>query len=116
MLKNAAIEGSQLPSKMIIDNDGIYGHWIEKVFKEFEIDVIRIPKGAPWCNGIVERFHFSLKRETLGRVILKDDSHVNTLCKRYQRYFNRWRAHQGINGEIPSKVHNLIPIENKLIF
>ena len=99
---------------MIIDNDGIYGDWITKVFKEFEIDIFRIPKGAPWCNGITERMHFSIKNEVLLRVPLEDDMHVNLICRRYQTFFNKWRPHQSLGGKVPSEVQKLIPVNNDI--
>ena len=110
MLRNAAIDGFELPSKMIIDNDGIYGGWVEKVFKEFEIDILRIPKGAPWCNGVVERFHLSLKKEIFSRISLKDDLHAISLCNHYQKYFNTGRPHQSIEGKTPSFDGKLVSI------
>jgi putative transposase len=101
--RNIAICGYTFPKSLIIDNDGIYGKWIDKRFRnEFKIRVHRIPKGKPWHNGTCERFHLTLKAEVLNRVLIYDLSQVQGLCTKYREYYNNYRPHQSLGGNTPN--------------
>lgn len=102
-LCNAEMNGFTLPEGLIADNDGIFGRWLEDDLHElFGIQVGRTARGMPWLNGICERFHLSLKREVLFCADASDLSTIRDLCSLYQRYFNTYRPHQGLNGAVPS--------------
>ena len=102
---NAEMAGFKLPLGLIADNDGIFGHWLETDFERFfGIKVGRTPPGQPWCNGICERFHRSLKSEVLERVGALDVASIQRLSVCYQEYFNSRRPHQGINGRTPAPI------------
>jgi putative transposase len=105
---NAEMSGYQLPLGLIADNDGIFGKWLEHAFQRyFDMAVGRSPPGQPWCNGISERFHRSLKSEVLNRVGHLDVAGIRRLSICYQEYFNCRRPHQGINGKTPTQVTRL---------
>ena len=98
------ILGYSLPSAIVIDNDGVYGKWIDLTFKEtFEIDTCRIPRGSPWLNGRCERFHKSIKNEILYRVELTGIDHAMRFCIQYKEYYNKYRPHQSLKGSTPTK-------------
>ena len=62
--RNIAIDEIPFPDYLIIDNDGIYGKWIDTYFNEcFEIKILRIARGSPWQNGQIESFFKTLKFE-----------------------------------------------------
>ena len=64
-----AIEEIDYPKYLIIDNDRIFGNWIEGDLKnQFGIEVLRIARGSPWQNPFIERFLGTLKRELLYRI------------------------------------------------
>lgn len=108
--RNVFAPGLRPPQVVVHDNDGIFGDWISDVPQEFETKSLPIPLGQPWWNGCVERFHRSFKFEVLYRLPIVDEEHVRDLCIGYQRYYNKRRTHQGINGRIPKRVtgHKLV--------
>lgn len=111
---NAEMAGFKLPVGLIADNDGIFGHWLEKDFERyFGIKVGRTPPGQPWCNGVCERFHRSLKSEVLERVGALDVANVQRLSVCYQEYFNSRRPHQGIDGRTPAPLIDLSSRQTK---
>ncbi|MDC0980277.1 integrase core domain-containing protein [Bdellovibrionales bacterium] len=108
--RNMSIREVELPDFMIIDNDGIYGKWIDKVLSsQFQIKVLRTDKGCPWQNGRVERFIKTLKLELLLRVPIHDTISLSRVCASYKSYFNYLRPHQGIGGCRPSDDGQTVP-------
>ena len=85
----------------------VYDFMEHDFLRYFDIVVWRTPPGQPWCNGICERFHRSLKSEVLNRVVPLDVAGIRRLSICYQEYFNGRRPHQGINGKTPTKVIQL---------
>ena len=94
---------NEFPAAILHDRDGIYGQWLPGVLEEFGSKSIQTQVRSPWQNGVIERFHLSLKNEVLDRVILHDAERVRELCASYQSFYNRLRPHQGIAGQIPSR-------------
>ena len=103
--KNCSINGINLPSAIILDNDGIYGKWIDPTFKKlFEITTCRIPRGSPWLNGRCERLIKSIKHEVLYRIEVCNAEHAMRLCSQYRDYYNNYRPHQAIQGKAPQNI------------
>jgi len=101
---NAEMVGFRLPNSLIADNDGIFGRWLDRDFRSyFGIEVGMTPPGMPWCNGICERFHRSLKNEVLRRLGATDLGTIRSYCLAFQKYYNTQRPHQGIGGATPIK-------------
>jgi len=99
---NAELGGFMLPEGLIADNDAIFGKWLAHDFQRyFGIKVCHTPPASPWCNGICERFHLSLKREVLRRIGPTTTENIRHFCWAYQHYYNCLRPHQGINGHTP---------------
>ncbi|MBF0315116.1 MAG: transposase [Oligoflexia bacterium] len=102
--KNIEMEEVAFPKFIIIDNDGIYGRWMDPLLDDyFGLSTLRIENGKPWQNGHIERTHLTLKREVFNRIIISDLEQVNSLCRSYQGYYNNIRPHQAIAGETPSR-------------
>jgi len=89
------------PVGMIHDNDGLFKGWLGGVLAEFSLKSCPITPHCPWENGIVERFHHTLKTEVLARLSVLDNMHAMELCELFRIYYNTNRTHQGINGNIP---------------
>ena len=110
--KNLSIDEINFPKYLIIDNDGLYGKWIDSVMKEyFDIKTLRITPGSPWQNGFIERYWKTLQEELIDRLHIKDETSIRHFCSKYQKYYNGIRPHQGILGQTPSK----LKIENSII-
>ena len=96
---NAEMSDYKRPSGPIADNDHIFGKWMEHDFRRyFDIVVRRTPLGQPWCNGIGERFHRSLKLELLNRVGSLDVTGIRRLPVCYQEYMGSPRLHAVSSG------------------
>jgi len=113
--KNIAIDEIDFPHFLIIDNDGIYGKWIDPIFGEyFEIKTLRIDIGCPWQNGICERFMRTFKSDLLYRIPISDINHLYRIIQAYRNYYNRVRPHQGIKGNVPQNMKQRIERINNL--
>ncbi len=100
--RNLAIDEIAFPDYLIIDNDGIYGHWIDTVFLEyFDIKIFRIQKRCPWQNGKMERYWRSIQNELIFRIPIQNEFTFRYFCRNYQVYFNEVRPHQGLLGKTP---------------
>jgi len=102
--KNAFLDMEIYPSLCISDNDKIFGPWFEEMLKShFDMTLKRTPIRRPDKNGRVERFHRSLKWEAIFFTIPISISQIRRVCFEYKKYFNNFRPHQGIGGQIPGK-------------
>ena len=106
--KNISIDEVSFPEHIIIDNDGIYGKWVDPLFYNFfKIKTLRTSPGKPWQNGHIERNHRSLKEELLNRTLMVNIDQVRSLCNKYKKYFNENRPHQGISGNTPDNLRSI---------
>ncbi len=99
--RNCCISGHQFPAAMVHDRDGIYGHWLPEILKEFGCNSLMTSPRSPWENPFIERFNLTIKTELLNRSLLIDNNHIRALCVSYQDFYNSKRPHQGIGGVIP---------------
>jgi putative transposase len=101
----------EFPASMVHDRDGIFGHWLPKVLREFGCKSIKTPPRSPWQNPFIERFYLTIKTEMLNRVALKDNNHIRELCISFLDFYNMKRPHQGISGRIPGQPSNGNPTQ-----
>lgn len=108
--RNLSINDIDFPNYILIDNDGIYGRWIDPIFKEyFGIKIIRISHQSPWQNGFIERFWRSIQRECIYRLHIPNEASIRYFCNKYKKYYNQKRPHQGIDGNTPIDNLKVIP-------
>ena len=67
-----------------------------------DIEIVKTPPRAPMCNAFAERF-VREAREILDDMILFGESHLHHVCKKIEKYHNRYRPHQGLGNIIPLK-------------
>ena len=102
--RNLAIEEISFPDYLIIDNDGIYGNWIDTMFENyFGIKTLRIIPKSPWQNGIIERFWKTLQVECISRLHIQNEASVKYFCNEYKNYYNEKRPNQGLDGQTPKE-------------
>ena len=107
--KNLAIEDVAFPRYLIIDNDAIYGNWIDQTFFEyFDIEILRINYRSLWENGKIERFWKTLQIECIDRIHFKNGATLNRFCMQCEKYYNEIRPHQSLDGCIPDKKYQTI--------
>jgi len=101
--RNLTIDKTVFPQYLVVDNDGIYGNWIDPVLEDyFGVQVLRINPRCPWENGFIERFWKGFQDELIDRLHIKNMASIRFFCREYQSYFNQIRPHQGIEGSVPS--------------
>jgi transposase InsO family protein len=76
----------------------------------FIIKTLRIAKGCPCQNGIMERYWKTLQIELIDRLHIQDESSIRYFCNIYKNYYNEIRHHQGIFSFVPSE-----PSQKKVI-
>jgi putative transposase len=67
--------------------------------------------GSALSNGRIERTFKSLKYECLNYFFVLDDAKLDWLLKEYLNYYNNYRPHMGIDGQIPEeRYRNIIKL------
>ena len=89
-------------SKLLIrDGDGKYSPRFDKVFKEFNVNVKKIPYRSPNLNPYAEGWVGTMKRECLDHFFVFGERHFRYLVSEYVKYYNTKRPHPGIKYKIP---------------
>ncbi len=68
----------------------------------YGIKLLRTPYKLPHKNGVIERFHLSLKSEAFDNIVPINLLHAQKVCREYQDYYNKYRTHQGLDGKVPA--------------
>ena len=94
------VEDSLQPCRYLIHDQDSSFLPFDPVIKSDDINVVRTPKGSPWCNGFAERF-VREARGTLNNLILVGERQLHITMKKIERHHNFRRPHQGIGNEVP---------------
>jgi hypothetical protein len=87
---------------LIRDNDAVFGgSFNEIMLQDFNLRVNSTSKGCPWQNAYVERAIGTIRRELLNHVIVWNESHLLTLLREYQNYYNESRGHDSLGKDTP---------------
>ncbi|UNE66732.1 integrase core domain-containing protein [Leptospira interrogans] len=87
---------------LLRDNDVLFsGSKIMKGLKELEITSLVTPPASPWCNGIMERWFGSLRRECFNHIPIFSLIHAHFVAREYINYYNFWRPHLALNKDSP---------------
>ncbi|EMF82103.1 integrase core domain protein [Leptospira weilii serovar Topaz str. LT2116] len=99
-------ETKSLCSNFVIllrDNDVLFsGSKILNGLKNLEIASLVTPPASPWCNGIMERWFGSLRRECFNHIPVFSLNHAQFIAGEYINYYNHWRPHLALNKDSPS--------------
>ncbi|MDA3960243.1 MAG: integrase core domain-containing protein, partial [Planctomycetota bacterium] len=67
----------------------------------------QIAPGSPWCNGFIERFIGTTRREVGRRIIPFSGDILERCLREHVSYYNHVRTHQGLDGRrIPRPLHD----------
>ncbi|MFX3540363.1 integrase core domain-containing protein, partial [Leptospira borgpetersenii] len=69
--------------------------------QELGIQSLHTPPASPWCNGIMERWFGSLRRECLNHIPIFSLHHAHRVAQEYVDYYNHWRPHLALNKDSP---------------
>lgn len=87
---------------LLRDNDVLFsGSKILKGLKDLEIASLVTPPASPWCNGIMERWFGSLRRECFNHIPVFSLKHAHRVAQEYIEFYNLWRPHLALNKDSP---------------
>ncbi|AXR66928.1 integrase core domain-containing protein [Leptospira mayottensis] len=87
---------------LLRDNDVLFsGQKILNGLEEFGIQSLHTPLASPWCNGIMERWFGSLRRECFNLIPIFSLHHAHRVAQEYIEYYNQWRPHLALNKDSP---------------
>ena len=96
-----AFPWDEAPTKLIRDNDAIYGSAFKKRLAAMGIRDRPTAVRSPWQNGYVERVIGSIRRECLDHLIVLDAAHLRRMLKAHARYYNTVRTHLRLHNDAP---------------
>jgi putative transposase len=85
---------------IIRNNDGKYGANFDAVFRSEGIKIVRTPFQAPRAYAV--RWMRSVREECLDQIIILSQGHLAYVLRKYERYCNTARPHQGIKQATPA--------------
>jgi putative transposase len=89
-----------LPKKIRVDNEACFHGWpIRMALMCLNIRLQTTPPHSPWCNGRIERFFGSFKRD-FERVV---ECNLERLVAQWRWYYNFARAHQHLSYKTPAE-------------
>ena len=101
---------STKPGFLIHDRDDKFVRSFDRIFESEGLEIIKTPYRAPNANAHSERVIRSIREECLDHIIILNEKHLRFVLKRYEKYYNEARPHQGIDQCIP---HGSPPSCNK---
>ncbi len=85
---------------LIHDRDPLFTKEFRKTLRHSGVKPIRTLPMAPHLNCMVERFVRSIKSESLDRMLIFGERHLEYIIKEYMEHYNTERPHQGLDNEM----------------
>jgi transposase InsO family protein len=96
-----AFPWDEVPTHLIRDRDGAYGHAVTRRLSAMGIRDHPIAPRSPWQNGHAERLIGSIRRECLDQIVILGEEHLRRVLKAYAAYYNRVRPHLALAKDAP---------------
>ena len=96
-----AFPWDEVPTHLIRDRDGAYGHAVTRRLSAMGIRDHPIAPRSPWQNGHAERLIGSIRRECLDHIVILGEEHLRRVLKAYAAYYNRARRHLALAKDAP---------------
>src|SRR5436305_11545462 len=96
-----AFPWASVPTYLVRDNDGAYGHVFRSRVRAMGIRDRPISPGSPWQNGYAERLIGTVRRECLDRMLIFGESHLRRVLASYAAYYNQVRTHLALGKDVP---------------
>jgi transposase InsO family protein len=87
----------------ILDHDAKFDAHVIAFLNDTGLQPKRTSVGAPWQNGVAERWVGSARRETLDHVIALSESHLRRLIRDYVSYHHEDRIHDSLDKNTPNR-------------
>jgi len=91
---------------LLHDRDAKFSASFDIVFASERIEIILTPYQAPNANAYAERWVRSVREECLDHLLIFNERHLDYVLRRYGKYHNHGRPHQGIGQEIPDSTND----------
>jgi transposase InsO family protein len=105
----------ELPSYLVRDRDGIYGHQFSRQAKALGIQEVVTAPRSPWQNGYAERVIGSIRRDCLDHVIVLGERQLKRVLSEYTDYYNRVRTHLSLEKDAPETRASQTPEQGRVI-
>ena len=101
---NQAIAGQALAVRLSFDHDPLFQfqRW-QANLRVLGVEAVQTVPQVPWSHPFVERLIGSIRREHLDHLPFWTALDLERKLELYQRYYNGWRAHQGLKGDTPQE-------------
>ncbi len=96
-----AFPWDSMPTYLVRDNDGAYGHVFARRVQAMGIRDRPICPRSPWQNGHAERLIGTIRRECLDHVLVVGAGHLRRILAAYADYYNRTRTHRNLQKDAP---------------
>jgi len=97
-----AIRGKSLPKYLSTDHDPLYRfHQWQANLRVLEVMEIKTVPYVPLSHPFVERLVGTLRRECLDRTLFWTAADLEAKLPESQSYFNEYRTHAGLEGQLP---------------
>src|ERR1700693_3874250 len=96
-----AFPWASVPTYLVRDNDGAYGHVFSRRVMAMGIRDRPISPRSPWQNGHVERLIGTMRRECLDRMLIFGEAHLRQILTSYASYYNESRTHLSLHKDAP---------------
>ncbi len=95
-------DGFMLGKKYLIhDRDPVFNKRFDSVFESIGVEIKKLPPFTPQMNSRMENFIRALKHECLDKIVVRSEAELRVAVKEYLEYWNHFRPHEGLGGNIP---------------
>jgi putative transposase len=107
-----AIRRKSSPKHLSTDNDPLYRfHQWQANLRVLEVTEIKTVPGVPLSHPFVERLIGTIRRECMDHALFWTTADLEAKLQDFQDYFNQYRAHEGLGGQLPEPTAATSPIE-----
>jgi transposase InsO family protein len=100
---NRATQGQTPPTYLSSDHDPLFQfHRWQANLRVLDVEEIKTVPYAPLSHPFVERLIGTIRRECLDRTLFWTTGDLEMKLSDFQRYYNGYRAHTGLNGRPPA--------------
>ncbi len=85
---------------LIMDRDPVFTEKFRLILRDSDVRPIRTLPMAPHLNCVIERFIRSIKSESLNRMLIFGQRHLEYIVREYIEHYNHERPHQGLDDEM----------------
>ena len=85
---------------LIHDRDPVFNKRFDMIFESIGIEIKKLPPFTPMMNFRMENFIRAIKTECPDKIIFTNERQLRLAVKEYLEYWNHYRPHAGLNGNM----------------